>query len=363
MIANPALRNMCELTINKPAESLSSTQCAAATRLLQAHFAIASGESTQARVALQHALAVCKLEDDTCLQLLNPKLVKDLLHWSYKQGIEMEFVHERIHAMQTTAVTSVPVSVAESVPIRIYCLGRFNVQINNELVVQSSYGRNKPLELLKVLIALGGRQVSQENISEILWPEALGDGAQRNFNTTLHRLRKLLGYNQAVVLKDTLLTLDNRYVQVDLWEAERLLGQLEQQLRHIHADETQLQSLSERLFALFRGDFLGTEPDRNWALLIKERLRNRMLKILQSLGKYWQAHHQPDIAREIFERGLAIDPLHEVFYQHLMQLHINRGHHSHAAAIYERCRKVLASNLGVMPSGRTLSLYRQTQSA
>ncbi len=362
MIANPVTLTMCEHKTTQPAQSVSPAQRTAATQLLQAHFAIASGESSQAREALQHALALCKHEDDSCLQLLNPDIIRDLLHWSYKQGIEMEFVHQRIHAMQGASVTAVP-AAAETVPIRIYCLGRFNVQINNEVVVQSSYGRNKPLELLKVLIALGGRQVSQEHISEILWPEALGDGAQRNFNTTLHRLRKLLGYSQAIVLKDTLLTLDSHYVQVDLWEAERLLGQLEQQLRHVHADEAQLQSLSERLFALFHGDFLATEPDRNWALLIKERLRNRMLKILQSLGKYWQAHQQSDLAREIFERGLALDPLHEVFYQHLMQLHINRGHHSHAAAIYERCRKMLATNLGVMPSGRTLSLYRQTQPA
>jgi DNA-binding SARP family transcriptional activator len=96
-------------------------------------------------------------------------------------------------------------------------------------------------------------------------------------------------------------------------------------------------------------------------LLIKERLRNRLLKILQALGKYWQSHHMNELAREVFERGLAMDPLHEMFYQQLMQLHIERGHPSHAAAIYEQCRKVLASNLGVMPSSRTLILYRQTQ--
>ena len=346
-----------------PAEPVQSAQCTAAANLLQAHFAIDRGECAQARQAVLQALALCKHEDNACFHLLNPAIVDKVLHWSYQQGIEPEFVRQSMQTLQGREASTLHLATPAPVPIRIYCLGRFNVQLNNELVVQSSYGRNKPLELLKVLIALGGRQVSQERLSEILWPDNLGDGAQRNFNTTLHRLRKLLGYPQAIVLKDTLLTLDSRYVQVDLWEAERLLGQLEQQLRHVQVDQAQLRDVSERLFALFHGDFLGNEPDRSWALLLKERLRNRMLKILQSLGKYWQAHHQPELAREVFERGLALDPLHEVFYQHLMQLHITRGHHSHAAAIYERCRKVLATSLGVMPSNRTLSLYRQTQPA
>jgi LuxR family maltose regulon positive regulatory protein len=345
------------------ADSTEQVHCSAASSLLQAHFALANGESTQARQALQHALALCKNEGSTCFHLLNQKIVSDLLHWSYQQGIEPDFVRHSIQTMQLETTSFGQAQTPRSLPIMIYSLGRFSINIDNELVIDNCHGRNKPLELLKVLICLGGRQVSQDKLTEILWPDAGGDAALRNFNTTLHRLRKLLRYHQALVLKDTLLTLNTRYVQVDLWDIERLLGQMEQLLHYVHVNEQQLQQLSDRLFALFHGDFLGNEPDRNWSLLIKERLRNRMLKVLQLLGRYWQNHRQPERAREVFERGLALDPLHEMFYQHLMLLHIEKGHHSHAAAIYEKCRKVLATSLGVMPSSRTLTLYQQTRIA
>lgn len=334
----------------------------AAFQLLHAHFAIANGEQEEARRALQLALDLCKHEND-CLQLLNPMLVNELLLWSRLHGIESDINYPDVPPAPTS-ISAINKEIAtQRAPIRIFCLGRFNVHYHDQEITQNTYGRNKPLELLKVLIALGGRQVSQENISELLWPETPGDGAQRNFNTTLHRLRKLLGNGQAVVLKDTLLTLDSRYVQVDLWEAERLLGQLEKQLHHTQPDQVQIKESCHRLFSLFHGDFLGNEPDRHWALLIKERLRNRVLKMLQLVGKYWQTQQQLDLASDIFERGLTLDPLHEVFYQSLMQVHISRGHYSQAAAAYEQCRKVLATRLGVMPSSKTLSLYRQTQAS
>ena len=351
---------MSEPLTSPAAEHAQEKQCSAASSLLQAHFAITAGKSSHAKAALQQALALCKTSGNACFHLLNPDIVSDLLHWSYQQGIEPEFVRHSIQSMQLSLAAEKQRQASDTIPVMIYCLGRFSIQVDAKVIIDNCYGRNKPLELLKILIALGGRQVSQEKLTEVLWPDAPGDSALRNFNTTLHRLRKLLRYSQALVLKDTLLTLNPHYVQVDLWETERLLGQMEQVLRHSQVDEERLHNLYDRVFSLFHGDFLGNEPDRNWSLLIKERLRNRLLKILQTLGKYWQAHHMNDLAREVFERGLALDPLHELFYQQLMQLHIERGHHSHAAAIYEKCRKVLASNLGVMPSSRTLTLYRQT---
>lgn len=339
------------------------TQHAAASSLLEAHFALASGEPYQAREALRHALTLCKHDGHASFELLNRTIVSELLQWSCQQGIEPEFASSAMQAMQLEPVHVIQPAVEKSTLIMIYSLGRFSIKIDKEVVVDNHYGRNKPLELLKVLIALGGRQVSQEKITEILWPDTYGDCAVRNFNTTLHRLRRLLQVSEALLLKDGLLTLNNRIVQVDLWETERCLSQLEQLLRQNHADDQRVQALSDRLLDLFHGDFLGNEPDRHWTLLVKERLRNRLLKVLQSLGHYWQQRQQSERAHEIYERGLALDPLQEVFYQRLIKLHIDIGHPGHAVAVYEKCRKVLATSLGVMPSSRTLALYRQIQTA
>ena len=237
---------MNEQLITTAAEHTQEEQCSAASSLLRAHFALACGKASQAKAALQHALALCKHEGNACFHLLNQHLVSDLLQWSYQQGIEPEFVRHSIQSMQLSLAADKQGQATNSTPIMIYCLGRFSIQVDRKVIIDNCYGRNKPLELLKILIALGGRQVSQEKLTEILWPDAPGDAALRNFNTTLHRLRKLLRYNQALVLKDTLLTLNPHYVQVDMWETERLLGQLEQVLRHSQVDEELLHNLYNR---------------------------------------------------------------------------------------------------------------------
>ena len=85
-----------------------------------------------------------------------------------------------------------PAADGGSWPVRIFTLGRFNLLYHEQPL---DYGRkvpHRPLVFLKTLIALGGRDISSSSIATALWPEADGDNAQRSFDTTLYRLRKML---------------------------------------------------------------------------------------------------------------------------------------------------------------------------
>ena len=88
--------------------------------------------------------------------------------------------------------------------------------------------QQKPLALLKVLIALGGRGLPEARLAELLWPEADGDLAHHSFEVALSRLRKLLGKEDALVLREGRLSLSNRHCWVDVWAFERSLGQAEE---------------------------------------------------------------------------------------------------------------------------------------
>ena len=87
--------------------------------------------------------------------------------------------------------------------------------------------QRRPLALLKTLISLGGRNVSEARLTELLWPDADGDLAHQSFTAALSRLRKLLGTDDALVLKDGRLSLSNRHCWVDAWAFERFLAQAE----------------------------------------------------------------------------------------------------------------------------------------
>jgi len=243
-------------------------------------------------------------------------------------------------------------------PIKIYTLGHFSLQTDfDSISMSSSSVPKKPLDLLKCLLAFEGYQVSQEKISDALWPNAEGDKARQNFDTTLYRLRKLLKHDHALVLKEGLLSIDPRYAWVDNWVLLEVLRQLEKQWATPNI--SQVKTLQQKLYNIYQGDFLYYEADQSWAILLKERLSNRMLKTFMQLGAFWQVQNQIDLAEKCYEKGLSLDPLHEPIYQQLIQLYIDLGNQSQALKTYEKCRKMLSSKLGVMPSEQTTGLYQQ----
>src|SRR5262249_29255398 len=112
-------------------------------------------------------------------------------------------------------------------PIKILTLGRFEVLLDGEPVRFARKVQRKPLALLKVLIAFGGRGVREELVMDALWPDAEGDAARVALASALHRLRGLLGREQAILRQEGQLSLDSRHCWVDVWAVERLLGRAE----------------------------------------------------------------------------------------------------------------------------------------
>ncbi len=109
-------------------------------------------------------------------------------------------------------------------PLHVYTLGRFSVSRGLKPIRFARKAQHRPLELLKVLVALGGREVATDQLAAALWPESEGDEAYNAFEITLHRLRKLAGVEKALVLSNGLLTLDNQLCWVDVWAFEQITG-------------------------------------------------------------------------------------------------------------------------------------------
>jgi len=241
--------------------------------------------------------------------------------------------------------------------IRVYTLGRFSVKTGDDASVTRK--KSKPLEMLKAIIAHGGRQVSCDKIMSALWPYAEGDTARRSFDTTLHRLRKLLGNDRAITLNNGLLTLDTNYIWVDAWAFDRLAGQILKLSRQTNNDVNQLIRQQNELLEYYQGPFLGQEYERPWTLGYRERLHQRLIRTLNQLGNYWINQKMWDVAVACYEYGINTDPLLETFYQKLMHLYLKLNRHADTATTYQRCRKALAFNLGVTPSPDTIALYKQ----
>ena len=58
------------------------------------------------------------------------------------------------------------------------------------------------------------------------------------------------------------------------------------------------------------------------------------------------------------EQTIALEPFRETGYRRLMEAHVAAGNRAEALRVYERCRRLLAEELGAYPSPETESIYR-----
>ena len=152
-------------------------------------------------------------------------------------GIEVAYVQDLIRKRQI--IPDVPPLECENWPwpLRIFTLGQFVLLKEGEPIRFSGKVQHKPMELLKAIILFGGREVSEDLLVDVLWPDAEGDMAHQSFDTTLYRLRRLIGNDMAIQLHGGSLTLDDRYCCVDTWIFERVFERFEVSFKKIGASE------------------------------------------------------------------------------------------------------------------------------
>jgi len=270
-----------------------------------------------------------------------------------KEGIEVDYVRELIRRNRLAPDPANPDLEQWPWPVKVYTLGRFGLLTDDRPVEYGRKVQQKPLALLKALVALGGRGVVEGRLTELLWPEADGDLAHHSFEVALSRLRKVLGNEEALVLKEGCLSLSNRHCWVDVWAFARSLGQAEKARKEGMGPEASRQY--EKALSLYRGPFLPSE-EMACATSPREKLRGRFLRAVAHLGQCYEDGERWGEAISCYGKGIEADDLAEELYRRLMVCHIRQGREAEALSVYRRCRRTLSSVLGVDPSAETRAI-------
>lgn len=325
--------------------------------LSEAHFALDQEDEASALTSIRKALELGKEQRYLNSMVDQPSVIMRLCAKALEAEIEVDYAQEIIRKRKL--VLDEPPVHLENWPwaVQIFTLGRFELVIDGEPFRSSKKAQKKPLEMLKVLTSFGeGKEVNRDRLSDTLWPQSEGDRAQRAFDTTLHRLRQLLGHDKALTLREGRLTLDARYCWVDSMAFERILGQAENASDNGERDRAI--QLFEKAISLYHGPFLAGDTDMPWVISYSERLRSKFLRSIERLGSYLEEASELDKAVECFERAIEVDDLAEVFYQRLMLCLKQLGRRTEAVAVYQRCRKTLTASLGLEPSPETEAIYK-----
>jgi LuxR family maltose regulon positive regulatory protein len=328
--------------------------------MIEAYFYFEQGAEASGLASLRKALVIGKGSGIPMAFIDQPAVTARLCVKALEENIEAPYVQDIIRKRRL--IPDNPPLHLEDWPwyLKVFTLGRFELFKEDKPIPSSRKVQQKPLAMLKVMIALGGKGIKEEQLSDILWPEADGDDAHNSFNTTLHRLRQLIGQEDAIQHKEGRLTLDERHCWVDVWAFEWLLGQGEA-AKNRGSSEKAVHWI-ERAIDLYKGPFLADEIEQSWTISLRERLRTRFIRNLIWLGRYWQGQEEWEKAIESYQQGVEIDEAAEDFYQQMMICYRELGQQAEAFSIYDRCRKTLHRIFGINPSPKTEAIYKTLNS-
>jgi len=90
---------------------------------------------------------------------------------------------------------------------------------------------------------------------------------------------------------------------------------------------------------------------------MRECLRSKHLGLASDLARNWERAGDDEQAAKCYEQALEVDHVAEDLYKNLMACYQRLGDQAKAVQTYERCRKMLAAELGIIPSPKTETLY------
>ncbi len=321
----------------------------------------ATGERQAATAELSSGLRIARELAWPNFFRATPAVAAAVCTLALERDIEATFVREVIAARGLAAVR--PDLAEWPWPIRVRTLGGLRIEIDGQSLAFKGKVAKKPLELLLFVIASSGVEVAVGTVAFALWRELEGDKAHAALTVALHRLRKLLGRDDALLLDAGRLSLNPQRVWVDCLAFEQLADSVG--VPSLSAPATALppavRAAAERAQALYGGPFLHGSDDEAWQLVYRSRLASKFKRMVTLLAQAATARGDGAAARAMLERGLEFDPLAEDLVRDLMRELIAAGEMAAALTVFERCRLAIAQRLGAQPSPATLSLLAQAQ--
>ncbi|MGH3826770.1 MAG: AfsR/SARP family transcriptional regulator [Pseudonocardiaceae bacterium] len=214
--------------------------------------------------------------------------------------------------------------------------------------------------LFALLVLERDRPVSRGELGDALWP----DGLPRTWGAALRGVvSKVRAFVTAVGLPENAVTYDGfgayqlhlpAAVAIDVESAGIAVETAEQMLRD--GDVASAIELAEYARSVAARPFL-LDAKGWWIDGVRDRLREVLWWALCVLGEGHTQGGRPQLAVLAAEQAIVLEPFRERAYRLLMRAHAAAGNPAEALRVYDRCRRLLADDLGVCPAAETATLH------
>lgn len=247
--------------------------------------------------------------------------------------------------------------------LQVTLLGSFQLarQVSGHLcTINDQVSTSRKLwTFLQYLIAFRHREISQDEIIDVLWDSEDDSNTVNALKTLLHRARATLeamGYDdgkQVILYRRGIYAWNNDLpVEVDAERFELLCNQAD------HAEGDRLPLLLSAL-ALYRGPFLPKSSCEPWVVYQRTYYHNRFLSLCSEASEILdQQGRAPEII-DLCRRSLIFAPYEESLHLSLMQALISTGAQHAAIEHYHFITKLFMDELGVTPTQGLTDLYRE----
>ncbi len=303
---------------------------------------------------LSHAMTLGRTKGYINGYFWSNRIMAELCCLALEQGMEENYVRRLIR--KRSLMPAAPPTTLENWPwkIRIYTLGRFSLIVDDAPVQFAKKAQSKPIELLFALLALGGRNVSQEKLADCLWPDALGDAAVSSLSTTIQRLRKILTVHEAIIVHNNTVTLNPKLCWVDCWAFERGVSQA-----RTNPDSMieQKRTSLKKAATLYHGPFLRELEDVYWTRPLRDRLTSNYSWLAVTMADMQQKEEDCRECCRYLEKAFMFTPFDETICRGLMECYAADDRVDRVRQTYENCCRALSEQGEFKPSQQTKDLF------
>ncbi len=282
-------------------------------------------------------------------------------------NIETEFVLRLIKTKQLKPPFLAGPAWPWSVHVRT--LGEFRLEIQGQPYRPSHKAQDKPLELLKLLVACQAlaRDAAEKTwIAERLWPDAEPENARKSLDMTIARLRRLLACEDSIVATEGKLQLSPTEVWTDIRPLLHAISSAQirrdEHVAGIRPSSRDAVASVSSVLENYGGPFLADEEGPAWLLAGREAIATRVRQTLLTADTILDGGADAVLVPAL-QRALAADPTSEDLARALMRAHLRQGENGEAVRVYRRLREMLSLLLGIAPSPESEHIREQAYAA
>ena len=247
--------------------------------------------------------------------------------------------------------------------LAVNMFGEFSISYGENKISEATNRKKKVWSLLQYLITFRSRDISQDELIEMLWPDDNVDDPANTLKTLLFRVRALIKQLGIEDAKRLIVAKGRSYawnieipcvIDVDVFD--RLLEEAGA------PDTGETDRLGKLLEAaeIYKGDYLPQDTDSSWTVPISAYYRSKYIKAIIDACEILTEFNRYDEIVTLCQKAVVVDPCEESLHYTLLSALIKANKQQQALSYYHYVKDLFYGKFGINLSEDFRALYKET---